>query len=102
MVVENPTPDDIPRIISADALLTARGGSTSHAAIALNSIDDKKFYGVMSVSGFQVDPGKKKAFFKDSEGKITGRIDSGDIVSLHGTSGEVYLGSRIVDRASSE
>jgi len=34
LVIENPTPDDIPLMISADGLLTARGGSTSHAAVA--------------------------------------------------------------------
>jgi len=40
MVLENPTPEEIPMIISADGLLTAKGGSTSHAAVAANGIED--------------------------------------------------------------
>ena len=51
MVLENPTPDDIPNIISADGLLTAKGGSTSHAAVAVNGIEDRPYAAVMSVAG---------------------------------------------------
>jgi pyruvate,orthophosphate dikinase len=94
MVLENPTPEEIPLIISADGLLTSKGGSTSHAAVAANGIEDKSFCAVMSAAGLQVDLGKREATIVDAEGAILHRFRTGDIVSLHGTSGEVYAGTR--------
>jgi pyruvate,orthophosphate dikinase len=38
VVIENPSPEDIPLILMADGLMAAKGGSTSHAAIAVNGI----------------------------------------------------------------
>jgi pyruvate,orthophosphate dikinase len=81
-------------IISADGLLTAKGGSTSHAAVAANGIEDKSFSSVMSAAGLQVDLEKKEASIADPDGTVRHRIRKGDILSLHGTSGEVYIGSR--------
>jgi hypothetical protein len=94
MVLENPTPEEIPMIISADGLLTAKGGSTSHAAVAANGIEDRTFCSVMSASGLQVDLERREATIVDAEGNICHRLRKGDIVSLHGTSGEVYIGTR--------
>ena len=81
-------------IISADGLLTAKGGSTSHAAVAANGIEDKNFSAVMSAAGLQVDLEKRQAVIIDAEGQVHHRIRTGDIVSIHGTSGEVYVGTR--------
>lgn len=94
LVIENPTPDDIPLIISADGLLTARGGSTSHAAVAINGIDDRKYSGVMSAANLRVHADRHEAVIHDRERGTAYRIRKGDIVSIHGTTGEVYLGSR--------
>jgi pyruvate,orthophosphate dikinase len=94
LVIENPTPDDIPLIISADGLLTARGGSTSHAAVAINAIENKKYSGVMSAADLRVHPDQHEAVILDSQQGTGCRIRKGDIVSIHGTTGEVYLGSR--------
>jgi pyruvate,orthophosphate dikinase len=94
MVLENPTPEDIPMIISADGLLTSKGGSTSHAAVAANGIEDKSFSAVMSAAGLQVNVEKREATIIDPDGTVRHRIHAGDVVSLHGTSGEVYIGSR--------
>ena len=94
MVLENPTPEEIPMIISADGLLTAKGGSTSHAAVAANGIEDKNFCAVMSASGLQVDLENREALILDTDGTPRHRIRKGEIVSIHGTSGEVYLGAR--------
>jgi pyruvate,orthophosphate dikinase len=104
MVLENPTPEEIPLIISADGLLTAKGGSTSHAAVAANGIEDKSFCAVMSAAGLQVDLAQREATISDHEGNVVHRIRTGDIVSLHGTSGEVYVGTRslIKDGTSTE
>jgi enolase/phosphohistidine swiveling domain-containing protein len=97
MVLENPIPDEIPMIISADGLLTAKGGSTSHAAVAVNGVEDRDFYGVMSASGLRVFAKKHLAVIDDAEGRTVHRIHKGDILSIHGTSGEVYVGTRAVD-----
>ena len=94
MVLENPTPEDIPSILSADGLLTARGGSTSHAAVAANGIEDKRFYAVMSAAGLKVDLRHHEATISDAAGTPLHRIRTGDVVSIHGTSGDVYVGSR--------
>ncbi len=94
MVLENPTPEEIPLIISADGLLTSKGGSTSHAAVAANGIEDKSFCAVMSAAGLQVDLKKREATIVDADGTVVHRFATGDIVSLHGTSGEVYAGTR--------
>ena len=94
LVIENPTPDDIPLIISADGLLTARGGSTSHAAVAINGIEDRKYSGVMSAAYLRVHADQHEAVILDRERGTAYRIRKGDIVSIHGTTGEVYLGSR--------
>ena len=94
LVIENPTPDDIPLIISADGLLTARGGSTSHAAVAINGIEDRKYAGVMSAAYLRVHADQHEAAIVDRERGTEYRIRKGDIVSIHGTTGEVYLGSR--------
>jgi pyruvate,orthophosphate dikinase len=94
MVLENPTPEEIPMIISADGLLTAKGGSTSHAAVAANGIEDRTFCAVMSAAGLQVDIERREAVIVDADGTVSHRLLKGDIVSLHGTSGEVYIGTR--------
>jgi len=94
LVIENPTPDDIPLIISADGLLTARGGSTSHAAVAINGIEDRKYSGVMSAAHLRVHADQHEAVILDRERGTAYRVRKGDIVSIHGTTGEVYLGSR--------
>jgi pyruvate,orthophosphate dikinase len=94
MVLENPTPEEIPMIISADGLLTAKGGSTSHAAVAANGIEDKNFCAVMSAAGLQVEFERREALIVDDDGQVRHRLRTGDIVSIHGTSGEVYVGTR--------
>jgi pyruvate,orthophosphate dikinase len=96
MVLENPTPEEIPMIISADGLLTAKGGSTSHAAVAANGIEDRSFSSVMSAAGLQVDLERREAAIVDADGNVRHRLRKGDIVSLHGTSGEVYIGTRLL------
>jgi enolase len=94
LVIENPIPDDIPTIISAGGLLTARGGSTSHAAVAINGIEDRDYSGVVSAINFEVDADRHEALIKSESGELLHRIKKGDIVSIHGTTGEVYVGSR--------
>ena len=57
----------------------------------------------MSAAGLQVDLEKREAVIVDADGIVLHRIRKKDIVSLHGTSGEVYIGSRplIIDTETS-
>ncbi len=94
MLVENPSPDDIPLILQAGGLLTVKGGSSSHAAVAINGIEKKSYSAVMSAVGLRVNARKRQALIVDDEGNVRHRIGPGDILSIHGATGEVYIGSR--------
>jgi enolase/phosphoenolpyruvate synthase/pyruvate phosphate dikinase len=94
IVIENPSPEDIPLILMADGLMAAKGGSTSHAAIAVNGIERRDYYGVVGVEGLRVDPSKGEAEFVDSSGNVVARVGRRDVISIHGTRGTVYIGSR--------
>ncbi|MCA9672714.1 MAG: hypothetical protein KC503_44270 [Myxococcales bacterium] len=98
VVLENPTPADIPTIISAHGLLTAKGGSTSHAAVAANGIEEREFFAVMSAEGLRVDHQQKIATLHDESGRELSRIRRGDVLSIDGTSGDVWLGSRALEK----
>jgi pyruvate,orthophosphate dikinase len=92
LVLENPIPDEIPLILSVDGLLAARGGSTSHAAVAVHGIDDKPYAAVLGVSELHVY--RDQAVFMAADGETTFTLRCGDIVSIHGQTGEVYVGAR--------
>ncbi len=83
LVRADTVPDDIVHIAKADGLLTARGGSTSHASIIATKL------GKTCVVGFSkmiVQENEKKC-------KIGKRIlKRGDYISIDGRSGLVYLG----------
>ncbi|MDH3215766.1 MAG: PEP-utilizing enzyme [Candidatus Krumholzibacteria bacterium] len=99
VLVENPAPEDIPLILSAGALLATKGGSTSHAAVAINGIEDKDYSAVMSAGDLQVRSQQHEASILGKTGTARQRIGKGDIVSIHGGSGAVYVGSRHLKRA---
>jgi len=92
LVLENPIPDEIPLILSVDGLLAARGGSTSHAAVAVHGIEDKQFSAVLGVAELRVTAGK--AIFRESSGGPAITVCAGDVLSIHGQTGEVFVGSR--------
>jgi len=95
-VLENPSPDEIPLALLADGLLAAKGGSTSHAAIAVNGIENRDYSAVLGVEGMSVNARKREAVITDSQGNVVTRIVPGDVVSIHGTTGGVYPGSRLI------
>jgi pyruvate,orthophosphate dikinase len=92
LVLENPIPDEIPLILSVDGLLAARGGSTSHAAVAVHGIDDKPYAAVLGVAELHVY--RNEAVCKAANGETAFTLHCGDIVSIHGQTGEVYVGAR--------
>jgi enolase len=92
LVLENPTPDEIPLILSVDGLLAARGGSTSHAAVAVHSIDERPYAAVLGVAELHVF--RDEAVLVGSDGENAFKLHCGDIVSIHGQQGEVFVGAR--------
>ncbi len=94
LVLENPTPNEIPMILAADGLMTSRGGSTSHAAVAVHGIDDKPYSAVLGVVGIQVDAIRREVVLQGEEGEILERVGKGEVISIHGGSGAVYVGKR--------
>jgi len=94
LVLENPAPDEIPLILSVDALLAARGGSTSHAAVCVHGIEDRSYTAVLGASELRV--GADEARFIGADGKVEHTVHAGDILSIHGQSGEVFVGSRSI------
>jgi len=94
LVLENPTPDEIPLILSVDGLLAARGGSTSHAAVCVHGIEDRSFTAVLGASELRVSA--DHARFIGDNGEIVHTVHAGDILAIHGQTGEVFAGSRPV------
>jgi len=94
LVLENPIPDEIPLILSVDGLLAARGGSTSHAAVAVHGIDDRPYAAVLGVAELRVF--RDEAVLVGPDGEVVFTLNCGDTVSIHGQTGEVYVGTRAV------
>jgi hypothetical protein len=94
LVLENPVPDEIPLILSVNGLLAARGGSTSHAAVCVHSIDEKPYSAVLGVPELRVTSNKAVLMRTGGEAECT--VRAGDILSIHGQTGEVFIGSRLM------
>lgn len=76
-------PDDVGVLLQVDGLLTAKGGSTSHAAVTIPQL--KK----VGVVGFS----KLNVYETDGHSIIEGHvIKGGNFVGIDGWSGAVYLG----------
>ena len=76
-------PDDIMEIYEADGLLTARGGSTSHAAIVAHRLGKTCVVGCGNLICFE----KKSSCSLDSL-----YLESGDWLSIDGREGSIYSG----------
>jgi pyruvate,orthophosphate dikinase len=76
-------PEDIKEISTADGLLTARGGATSHAAIVANRLDKTCVVGCRDLVCIERD---KKFLLKDKT------VMAGDFISINGSEGSIFLG----------
>ena len=94
LVLENPVPDEIPLILSVDGLLAARGGSTSHAAVCVHGIEDRSYSAVLGVPELRVK--SDEATIIGADGEVAHTVHTGDVLSIHGQTGEVFVGSRQV------
>jgi pyruvate,orthophosphate dikinase len=94
LALENPTPAEIPLILEANGLLAAKGGSTSHAAVAVNGIRDRAVSAVLGATRMRVDAALHQAVLVDADGAEVARFGRGDVVSIDGRTGAVWIGSR--------
>ncbi|GIE92401.1 pyruvate, phosphate dikinase [Actinoplanes regularis] len=82
LVRRETNPDDLPGMIAAQGILTARGGKTSHAAVVARGM------GKTCVCGAE------ELELGDDTLTVGGRtLRAGDVISIDGTNGRVYPGS---------
>ena len=80
---EETKPEDIHGFFAAEGILTSRGGKTSHAAVVARGMGKPC---VAGAEGISVDVRRREAYV----GNII--IKEGDLITIDGTSGNVYSG----------
>jgi pyruvate, orthophosphate dikinase len=84
LVRRETTPDDLHGMIAAEGVLTSRGGKTSHAAVVARGMGKTC---VCGADELEIDTAGKKF---TTPADLT--VSEGDVISVDGTSGAVYLG----------
>jgi pyruvate, orthophosphate dikinase len=87
LVRDETTPEDFHGIVAARAVLTARGGMTSHAAVVARGMGKCAIVGARDVN---VSVERRCFSVSHGEGEIT--INEGDWITLDGSTGKVYAG----------
>jgi pyruvate,orthophosphate dikinase len=83
LVRRETNPDDLHGMIAARGILTSRGGKTSHAAVVARGMGKTAVCGAEELN---VDTSQKRFTVNGTT------VNEGDVVSIDGTSGAVYLG----------
>ncbi|MGC5342596.1 pyruvate, phosphate dikinase [Streptomyces sp. DT24] len=76
-------PDDLDGMIAAQGILTSRGGKTSHAAVVARGMGKTCVCGAEEL---EVDTKRRRMTVGDRV------VEEGDVVSIDGSTGKVYLG----------
>ncbi|MBA3309828.1 MAG: pyruvate, phosphate dikinase, partial [Nocardioidaceae bacterium] len=92
LVRRETNPDDLRGMIAARGVLTSRGGKTSHAAVVARGMGRTC---VVGVEALRVDPRKKE--FRTPDGA---HVVEGDVLSIDGTTGQVYAGKVAVTESA--
>ncbi|MFF9751286.1 pyruvate, phosphate dikinase [Streptomyces sp. NPDC014344] len=77
-------PDDLDGMIAAEGILTSRGGKTSHAAVVARGMGKTCVCGAEEL---EVDTKRRRMTVPG--GRV---VEEGDLISIDGSSGKVYLG----------
>ncbi|CUW32660.1 pyruvate, phosphate dikinase [Streptomyces reticuli] len=85
LVREETTPDDLPGMVAAQAVLTGRGGKTSHAAVVARGMGKVCVCGAQDIT---VDAEARR--FTARDGTV---VEEGTVISVEGSAGAVYLGA---------
>ncbi|MGY3750192.1 pyruvate, phosphate dikinase [Vagococcus acidifermentans] len=83
LVRQETSPEDIQGMVSSEAIVTSRGGMTSHAAVVARGM------GTCCVAGcgdLEIDEFHKTVTYPG------GQLSEGDVISVDGSRGEIYLG----------
>ena len=83
LVRRETNPDDLPGMIAAQGILTSRGGKTSHAAVVARGM------GKTAVCGAETLDVNTSTRHFTVDGTT---VKEGDVLSIDGTSGRIYLG----------
>ena len=84
LVRKETSPDDLVGMVASQGILTSRGGKTSHAAVVARGMGKTAVCGAESI---QID--ESNTFFTIGDLKV----HAGEVISIDGTSGAVYLGA---------
>ncbi len=84
LVRRETNPDDLRGMVAARGVLTSRGGKTSHAAVVARGMGRTC---VVGVEALRVDPRNRQ--FTTADGVL---VDEGDVISIDGGTGEVFVG----------
>ena len=89
LVRKETNPDDLRGMVAARGILTSRGGKTSHAAVVARGMGRTC---VCGAEALDVDLKGKK--FTTPNGTV---INEGDVISIDGTTGEIFAGEVAVE-----
>jgi pyruvate, orthophosphate dikinase len=92
LVRRETNPDDLSGMIAAQGVLTSRGGKTSHAAVVARGMGKTCVCGAEEL---QVDTKNKR--FTTPDGTV---VEEGDVISIDGSTGRVWLGEVPVEPSS--
>lgn len=81
------SPDDLDGMIASRGILTSRGGKTSHAAVVARGMGKTCVCGAEDID---IDVKARRATISGGSEDVT--IKEGDVISIDGTTGAVYLG----------
>ncbi|HEY0904867.1 MAG TPA: pyruvate, phosphate dikinase [Marmoricola sp.] len=85
LVRKETNPDDLHGMVAAKGILTSRGGKTSHAAVVARGMGRTC---VCGAEALEVDAVRKQVTVHDGP-----TLDEGDVISIDGTTGEVFAGA---------
>ena len=84
LVRKETNPDDLSGMVAARGVLTSRGGKTSHAAVVARGMGRTC---VCGAEALDVDAAARKVVVRGGP-----TVSEGDVISIDGTTGEVFLG----------
>ncbi|MFL6159464.1 MAG: pyruvate, phosphate dikinase, partial [Marmoricola sp.] len=85
LVRKETNPDDLHGMVAANGILTSRGGKTSHAAVVARGMGRTC---VCGADDLDVDTRGKRFTLPDGR-----TVEEGDVISIDGTTGEVFAGA---------
>ena len=85
------SPEDIEGMVASEAIVTTHGGMTSHAAVVARGMGKCCVTGCSNV---EIDTVNKTVYYPEGE------LHEGDIVSVDGSAGDLYL--RAIETVNAE